>query len=67
MQADAQKQELTATLAELESQYPATPAGLGITVAWGLPYFRSQVQIQDQTALLSYQALRDRSATKPKA
>jgi uncharacterized protein len=29
---------------------------------WGLPYFRSQVDIEDQTAVLSYQALRDRSA-----
>jgi hypothetical protein len=28
------------TLRELEARYPATPAGLGITVAWGLPYFR---------------------------
>jgi hypothetical protein len=26
-------------LEDLESRYPATPAGLGITVAWGLPYF----------------------------
>ncbi len=26
-------------LAGLEETYPATPAGLGITVAWGLPYF----------------------------
>jgi hypothetical protein len=27
-------------LAELERRYPPTPAGLGVTVAWGLPYFR---------------------------
>ena len=33
-------------LAELEAQYPATPAGLGITVAWGLPYFRAHVPAQ---------------------
>jgi hypothetical protein len=27
-------------LQRLERQYPPTPSGLGITVAWGLPYFR---------------------------
>ncbi len=27
-------------LASLDADYPATPAGLGLTVAWGLPYFR---------------------------
>src|SRR5439155_5028026 len=27
----------------LEARYPATPAGLGVTVAWGLPYFRRLV------------------------
>ena len=26
-------------LAKLDADYPATPAGLGVTVAWGLPYF----------------------------
>ncbi len=30
-------------LAALESQYAPTPSGLGITVAWGLPYFRHYV------------------------
>jgi hypothetical protein len=30
-------------LAALEARYPATPAGLGVTVAWGLPYFRRLV------------------------
>src|SRR6188472_1411083 len=33
--------DLESALAALESRYPATPAGLGVTVAWGLPYFRS--------------------------
>jgi hypothetical protein len=33
-------------LAELESRYANTPAGLGITVAWGLPYFRRLVPSQ---------------------
>jgi hypothetical protein len=30
-------------LGELEADYPSTPAGLGITIAWGLPYFRRLV------------------------
>lgn len=36
--ADAQH-ELEQVLAGLEDDYVATPAGLGVTVAWGLPYF----------------------------
>jgi hypothetical protein len=35
---DAQA-ELERTLSGLEGDYDPTPAGLGITVAWGLPYF----------------------------
>jgi hypothetical protein len=35
---DAQRSLETALL-ELESAYEPTPAGLGVTVAWGLPYF----------------------------
>jgi hypothetical protein len=34
---------LAHALAALEQRYPATPAGLGVTVAWGLPYFRRLV------------------------
>ena len=30
-------------LARLDADYPATPAGLGVTVAWGLPYFHRLV------------------------
>jgi hypothetical protein len=30
-------------LAGLDADYPSTPAGLGVTVAWGLPYFRRLV------------------------
>ena len=33
-------QRLEHALAALERRYPASPAGLGVTVAWGLPYFR---------------------------
>ena len=34
---------LDETLRKLERRFPATPAGLGVTVAWGLPYFRRYV------------------------
>jgi hypothetical protein len=40
--ADAQR-KLEQVLAGLEGDYAATPAGLGITVAWGLPYFNRLV------------------------
>jgi hypothetical protein len=40
--ADAQ-QELTHVLQGLDADYVASPAGLGVTVAWGLPYFRRLV------------------------
>jgi hypothetical protein len=36
--ADAQR-ELEHLLAGIERDYTPTPAGLGVTVAWGLPYF----------------------------
>jgi hypothetical protein len=39
----AARAALEEALVELERQYEPTPAGLGITVAWGLPYFRSYV------------------------
>jgi hypothetical protein len=31
---------LVEVLAGLDRDYPASPAGLGVTLAWGLPYFR---------------------------
>jgi hypothetical protein len=34
---------LERALQTLETRYPATPAGLGVTVGWGLPYFRRVV------------------------
>jgi hypothetical protein len=40
--ADAQR-ELTHVLDGLDADYVASPAGLGVTVAWGLPYFRRLV------------------------
>jgi hypothetical protein len=36
----AAQEELERRLAGLEADYESTPAGLGVTVAWGLPYFR---------------------------
>jgi hypothetical protein len=35
--------ELENALQKLESRYEVTPAGLGVTVAWGQPYFRRYV------------------------
>lgn len=35
--------DLEEALADLESRYEPTPSGLGVTVAWGLPYFRTYV------------------------
>ena len=39
----AAQKRFEAALASLEQRYPASPAGLGITVSWGLPYFRRLV------------------------
>ncbi|MCW2965990.1 MAG: hypothetical protein JWO17_3242 [Actinomycetia bacterium] len=36
----AAEKQLERSLATLEARYPSSPAGLGVTVAWGLPYFR---------------------------
>ncbi len=38
-------------LAKLDADYPATPAGLGVTVAWGLPYFHRLVPGQAAKSL----------------
>jgi hypothetical protein len=35
--------DLEDALADLDARFPSTPAGLGITVAWGLPYFERHV------------------------
>ncbi len=34
------RERLEGVLRELDRTYPPTPAGLSVTVAWGLPYFR---------------------------
>src|SRR2546430_13512118 len=35
--------QLESAIASVEQVYPETPAGLGITVAWGLPYFQNYI------------------------
>ena len=37
------QRELEDALADLDARFPSTPAGLGVTVAWGLPYFERRV------------------------
>jgi hypothetical protein len=37
------QEHLKSVLSRLEAQFPSTPAGVGITIAWGLPYFRHYV------------------------
>ena len=44
------RRQLESVLARLETQFEPTPAGLGITVAWGLPYFRRYVPRQARSA-----------------
>jgi hypothetical protein len=39
----ASRVELEQALSSLESDYAPTPAGLGVTVGWGIPYFRRSV------------------------
>ena len=43
--------ELEHVLVTLESDYESTPAGLGVTVAWGVPYFERFVPAQARTHL----------------
>jgi hypothetical protein len=45
----AAQHELEAVLLQLDTQYAPDPAGLGVTVAWGLPYFRERVAAQAAT------------------
>ena len=35
------QQHLESVLVDLEARFAPTPAGVGITIAWGLPYFRA--------------------------
>jgi hypothetical protein len=56
----AAQAELEYALTQLERRFEPTPAGLGITLAWGLPYFDRYVPLQ-AAKHLPY----DRRAQKP--
>ena len=56
---DAQHQ-LEDVLLRLDNAYPLTAAGLGVTVAWGIPYFEKHVAAQAKAHLPH-----DRRADKP--
>jgi hypothetical protein len=63
--ADAQA-ALEHALAGLERTYQPTPAGLGVTVAWGLPYFRQFVpQLADDHIPVDLRATRTRKKPVP--
>jgi hypothetical protein len=47
----AARAELEAALGRLETRFSPTPSGLGITVAWGLPYFERFVPGQARAHL----------------
>jgi hypothetical protein len=56
--------ELEHALQELEAQFEPSAAGLGVTVAWGLPYFRSYVpKLADRHIPLDRRATK--TASKP--
>ena len=55
----ASRRELNDALEELDRRYEPTPAGLGVTVGWGLPYFERHVP-----AAWERHAPRDRRARK---
>jgi hypothetical protein len=58
------RSELEHALQELESQFEPSAAGLGITVAWGLPYFRTFVpELADRHIPIDRRATK--SARKP--
>jgi len=58
------QRKLEQTLLDLERRYAPTPAGLGVTVAWGLPYFRRHVPRQADVHLpVDLRASRTRSRT----
>src|ERR671935_368590 len=47
----AAQQDFEQALAELDARYAPTPAGLGVTVGWGLPYFQRYVPRQAEVHL----------------
>jgi hypothetical protein len=61
--ADAQRR-LEQTLQRLEDDYEGTPAGLAVTVAWGLPYFRRYTPAAAETHLPMDRRASSRSRTQ---
>jgi hypothetical protein len=47
----AAQHDLERTLGELDAGYLPDPSGLGVTVAWGLPYFEHRVPAQSKSHL----------------
>jgi hypothetical protein len=47
----AAQHDLEQTLGELDAAYSPDPSGLGVTVAWGLPYFEHRVAAQSKAHL----------------
>jgi hypothetical protein len=47
----AARVQLEHELRQLDSRFPATPSGLGVTVGWGLPYFERYVAGQARQRL----------------
>jgi hypothetical protein len=45
------REQLENALLRLEDRFEPTPSGLGVTVAWGLPYFEQYVPAQAETHL----------------
>ena len=56
----AAQQDLERVLSELDAAYSPDPSGLGVTVAWGLPYFSHRMPAQAKAHLPF-----DRRAGKP--
>ena len=56
----AAQHDLEQSLQRLDAEYSPNPAGLGVTVAWGLPYFSQRVAAQARKHLPV-----DRRALKP--
>jgi hypothetical protein len=56
----AAQHDLERALADLDAAYAPDPSGLGVTVAWGMPYFTHRVPAQARTHLPF-----DRRARKP--
>jgi hypothetical protein len=58
----AAQAELERRLAGLDRRFEPTPAGLGVTVVWGLPYFRRHVPAAARTHLpVDLRATRERN------